>query len=128
MGVRALPDTSDSRWRRARAVGLALLVGSLVPSPFERHDAFDTLGPDKLLHFLGHGLFAVTLADALAGDGTPRALSGGGALGCSAVVGLTVGYLQQYVPGRVSERADLVAGVLGSIAGVGWWTRARDEA
>lgn len=115
-------------WRRPLAVGLALLVGSLVPSPFDRHEAFDTYGPDKWLHFLGHGAFAMTLADALAGDGAADAVSGAIAVGCSVLLGLTIGYLQQYVPGRVPELADLVAGVFGSILGVGrWYRRGRDR-
>ncbi|MDS0284648.1 VanZ family protein [Haloarcula onubensis] len=114
---------SATPWRRALTAGLALLVGSLVPSPFDRREAFDTYGPDKWLHFLGHGTFAVTLADALAADGRGRAVAGGGAVGCSVLLGLTVGYLQRYVPGRVPELADLVAGALGSLFGVGWWYR-----
>jgi len=112
----------DARWRRALVVGLTLLVGSLVPSPFARHEAFDTYGPDKWLHFLGHGAFAVALAEALDDERTPG-VSGVGAIGVSALLGLTVGHLQRYVPGRVPELADLVAGVLGSLVGVGWWYR-----
>jgi len=112
-----------ARWRRAVVVGLTLLVGSLVPSPFARHEVFDTYGPDKWLHFLGHGAFAAALAEAFGHDGRTAGVAGLGAIGVSTLLGLTVGYLQQYVPGRVPERADQVAGVLGSIAGVGWWSR-----
>ncbi|MBX0288284.1 VanZ family protein [Haloarcula salinisoli] len=118
--------TADARWRRVLTVGVVLLVGSLVPSPFDRHEAFDTYGPDKWLHFVGHVAFAVTLADAFAADGTANPISGGGALCGSVLLGLAVGYLQQYVPGRVPERADLVAGVLGSMLGVGWWYRSTE--
>jgi len=116
-------SVSGARWRRVLTVGVVLLVGSLVPAPFERHEAFETYGPDKWLHFLGHGAFAVTLADALATDGTASPISGGGAVCGSVLLGLAVGYLQQYVPGRVPERADVVAGALGSVLGVGWWYR-----
>lgn len=115
-----------ARWRRAVVVGLILLVGSLTPSPLARHEAFDTYGPDKWLHFLGHGAFAAALAQALSADGRAKSVSGVGAISVSALLGLTVGYLQRYVPGRVPERADLVAGVLGSVAGVGWSYRTTD--
>jgi len=117
---------AGKRWRRAVAVGLTLLVGSLVPSPVARHEAFDTYGPDKWLHFLGHGAFAAAVARALATDGRPPAAAGVGAVGVSTLLGVSVGWLQRYVPGRVPERADLVAGVLGSVAGVGWWFRTTD--
>lgn len=117
-------STSARRRRRALVVGLVLLVGSLIPSPFDRHEAFDIYGPDKWLHFLGHGAFAATVADALAADGTSPSVSGGTAAGCSVLLGVLIGYLQQYVPGRMPELADLVAGILGSLLGVGWWYRA----
>lgn len=116
--------TADARRRRVLTIGVGLLVGSLIPSPFERHDAFDRYGPDKGLHFLGHGAFAATLADALAADGRAGPISGGAGAVCGSVLlGLGVGYLQRYVPGRVPELADLVAGALGSILGVCWWYR-----
>lgn len=116
-------SVSGARWRRVLTVGVVLLVGSLVPAPFDRHEAFDTYGPDKWLHFLGHGAFAVTLAEAFTADGRASPISGGGAVCGSVLLGLAVGYLQQYVPGRVPELADLIAGVLGSVVGVGWWYR-----
>jgi len=102
------------------------VVGSLLPSPFARHETFETYGPDKWLHFLGHGAFAVTLAEALADDGRASPVSGGGAVCCSVLLGLVVGRLQEYVPGRMPELADVVAGAIGSILGVGWWYRNGD--
>ena len=115
---------SDARWRRAFVVGLTMLVGSLLPSPLARHEAFDTYGPDKWLHFLGHGAFTVTLADAVAGEEVAPIPAAGAAVGGSVALALVVSALQQYVPGRVPELADTVAGTLGSVAGVGWWYRA----
>lgn len=101
---------------------LVLLVGSLVPSPLGRHPDFNRFGPDKFLHFLGHAGLAVTLADALATDRLNVSWAGVVAVICSFVHGLITGFLQRYVPGRVPERADLVAGLFGSVVGVlGWW-------
>ena len=118
---------TDRRWRRALGVGLALVVGSLVPSPLERHEAFDRYGPDKWLHCLGHGVFAVTVADAVAATGQDRGRAALVGLCLSTGLGVAVGRLQRYVPGRVPELADLTAGALGSLAGVGWWYRTGDR-
>jgi VanZ family protein len=111
----------ESRWRRALLVGSVLLVGSLVPSPFERNPKFERVGPDKALHFIGHGGFAVALAEALAANGHPR-----GAVACvaatlSATLGACIGVLQRPVPGREPERADFFAGTLGAIVAAGYW-------
>ena len=101
-----------------------MLVGSLLPSPLARHEAFETYGPDKWLHFLGHGAFTVTLADAFASEKMAPTPAAGVAVGCSVALALVVSALQRYVPGRLPELADTVAAVLGSVAGVGWWYRA----
>lgn len=112
----------DSRWTPVVVTALVLLVGSLLPSPLGRHPDFSRFGPDKLLHFLGHACLAVTLADALATDRLNVAWAGVVAVVCSFVHGLITGFLQRYVPGRVAERADIVAGLVGSVVGVvGWW-------
>ncbi len=112
----------DSRWKAVVVTALVLLVGSLVPSPLGRHPDFSRFGPDKLLHFIGHACLAVTLADALATDRLNVSWAGVVAVVCSFVHGLVTGFLQRYVPGRIPERADLVAGLVGSVVGVlGWW-------
>lgn len=116
-------EPTQSRWRRPLYVALVLLGGALVPSPFERRESFRYVGPDKWLHFLGHGVFAAVLADAFGADGVGQGGASGLAIGGSASLGLLVGYLQQYVPGRAPELADFVAAVAGSLAGVGWWYR-----
>jgi len=116
-------SSRESPRRIALLAGLALLLGSLIPSPFERHEAFERVGPDKLLHYLGHAGFAAALADALAAEGVPQRQAGGLAVSGSVLLGLTIGALQQYVPGRVPELADLVASALGSVVGAGCWYR-----
>lgn len=115
-------DRFDSRWKTAAGSALMLLVASLLPSPLRRHPEFSRFGPDKFLHFLGHAWLTVTLADAFATERLEAGPAAVVAVGCSFVHGLLTGFLQQYVPGRVPERADLVAGLVGSMAGVlGWW-------
>ncbi|WP_276252339.1 VanZ family protein [Haloarcula rara] len=119
------PDRSsrESPRRTALLAGLVLLLGSLIPSPFERHEAFERVGPDKLLHYLGHAGFAAALADALAAEGVAPRRAGGLAVCGSVLLGLAIGVGQRYVPGRVPELADLVASALGSVVGAGCWYR-----
>ena len=112
---------SGSRWGRAALAAVALLVGGLVPSPLGRHPEFDRVGPDKALHFLGHAGFAVALTDALAGDDVGDWPAACLAVAGSTALGALVGVLQRPVPGREPERADLVAGVLGSLAAALVW-------
>jgi VanZ family protein len=102
---------------------LVMLVGSLVPSPFQRRPAFSCLGPDKFLHFLGHARLAVAFAEAFSTGRSSGLQADLVAVGGSFVYGLFIASLQRYVPGRAPERADLVAGFLGGIAGVLWWHR-----
>jgi VanZ family protein len=114
-----IPDR-DPRWRRVAVVAATILVGSVLPSPTGRHPEFSRVGPDKLLHFVGYAGLAAALADAFATriDGRRATLL---AVGVSAAYGVLTGRLQERVPGRENERADLVAGTLGSVAGgLGW--------
>jgi VanZ family protein len=106
---------------------VVLLVGGLVPVPFERRPEFSSVGPDKLLHLLGHGAFSVALADALAADGRGHGESAVVAAATSTAYGFVIGRLQRRVPGRVHERADVVAGVVGSVLAVVWWAIRGDE-
>ena len=108
----------ESNRTRPVLVAVVLLVGSILPVPFGRHAAFERVGPDKLLHLLGHGWFAATVADALGSgrlDRHSRALL---AVGLSTGYAVLLGRLQKRVPGREPERADLVASLLGSVLGV----------
>lgn len=118
-----MSPSNSSRRQPALVAGLVILVGSLIPSPFERRAAFERFGPDKLLHCIGHAGFAAALSDALAAEGFPRAAAGGFAVTGSVLLGAIIGRLQAHVPGRMAERADLIAGALGSVVGAGWWYR-----
>lgn len=121
--MKSWTEKIDSRWKRVVVTALVLLVGSVLPSPLRRHPEFSRIGPDKLLHALGHACLTVTLADALATDGLDVGRAGVVAVVCSFVHGFVIGLLQRRVPGRVPERADLVAGLLGSVVGaLGWWS------
>ena len=114
----------DSRWRTALCIGLGLVIGSVIPSPFGRHPQFRRVGPDKFLHAVGHAVFAAALADASADDGVDERIASCLAVAGSVSLGLVIGALQRYVPGRLPERADIAAGALGSVGGIaGWWYR-----
>lgn len=117
-----VPSTG-ARWRRAVAATAALLVAAVVPSPLQRHESWAWLGPDKLLHIVGHAGYAVVLADALGAgrysDGQAAVI----AVCLSTVHSLVTGRLQRWVPGRGFELADVVAGLLGAaLAAGGWYT------
>lgn len=109
--------TDRSRWTRAAVVAVALLVGAVIPVPFGRRPAFRWFGPDKLLHLLGHGAFAAATADALGAGGSDRRRAAALAVCLSVGYAVLLGWLQERVPGREAERADLVASLLGSLLG-----------
>jgi VanZ family protein len=110
----------DAPWSTVTWYSLVLLAGSLVPVPFGRRPEF---GPDKLLHFVGYGGLTWLVARALDAEGWNLRDASLLAVGVATGWGVLVGYLQEYVPGRVNERADLAAGVLGAVAGVLYWRR-----
>lgn len=118
---------SESRWKTAAVLSVVLLVGGLIPVPFERRPEFSSVGPDKLLHLFGHGAFSVALANALAADGRSDGESAVVAVAASSAYCLVIGLLQRRVPGRVPERADVVAGVIGSVLAVVWWGLGNDD-
>lgn len=110
----------SSRWIRPGFVALVVTVGSLIPVPFRGNQTFGTFGPDKGLHFIGHGYLAVTLSDALASEGYTLTKSAIYAAVASTLLAVVTSILQRRIPGRVSERADLLAGALGAILGAVW--------
>lgn len=119
-----MPEQGTAGWRRVGVVATVVLLGSLLPVPFERRPEFGRVGPDKLLHLLGYAGLAASLADALDG-GHPRRRTDLLAVLLSAAFGLAVGRLQRRVPGRRDETADTVAGALGAVLGVEWRSRRR---
>jgi VanZ family protein len=124
---RSRPRPPGSRWSRVALGAAALLVGSVLPVPFGRHPEFRWFGPDKLLHLLGHGGFAAVAAGALgAGRFGPRSAAVL-AVPLSTGYAVLLGRLQERVPGREPEPADLVASTVGSVLGVAVWLR-RSEA
>jgi VanZ family protein len=102
------------------------MVAALLPSPLPRHPEFDRFGPDKLLHLLGHGWHAFVLADALGGGRLEDREAALVAVVVSTGYGVLTGLLQNHVPGRAFERADVVAGFLGSVLAVAGWLRTTD--
>lgn len=113
--------STESRWLPVAVGTVVLLAAALVPSPFERRPGWVRFGPDKLLHFLGHAGYAAALADALsAGRYSNESAAVLAVLG-STVNSLVIGRLQQWVPGRRHESADVIAGLVGAILAVTAW-------
>ena len=110
-----------ARWKAAVASGAIILLGALVPVPFERRPEFGMLGPDKFMHFVGHGGFAVALVDALGTGRLDRRLAAVLALVGAIVYGHAIEHIQDHVPGRGYEFGDIVAGTLGALVGIVGW-------
>jgi len=122
-----MPEWSfDTRWTAALAATVGLLVASIVPSPLERHPEWEWVGPDKLLHFLGHAGYACVLANALDPDRDRSATAAAVALCLSTAHSVLTGRLQERVPGRAFERADVLWGFAGSVLAALSWHRAGD--
>lgn len=99
------------------AAGLLLLVGSALPIPERFNPNVGPLGPDKFLHFIGHAVFTTLFGRAFVDDGRDLRVDVLGICASSAY-GLGTELLQRRIPTREFERGDVVAGFLGSIAGV----------
>lgn len=102
---------------------VVLFVAALLPSPVHRHPGWAWVGPDKLLHLVGHAGYVVMLADAFGAgrrtDGEAAVL----AVCISTAHSLVTGQLQKRVPGRAFESIDVLAGLVGAIlAAIGWYT------
>lgn len=111
----------DSCWTTVAIGTVALLVAAILPSPLRRHPEWERVGPDKLLHLVGHAGYAVTLAEAL---GTGRYTAGEAAILAvciSTTHSLVTGQLQKWVPGRAFEPADVIAGLVGASFAVFSW-------
>lgn len=110
-----------ANWTTVVIVALVLLVAQLLPSPLRRHPAFSRVGPDKFLHLLGHALFSAVLVNALSAERVDDRVSAVTAVVLSTSYGIAVGELQKLVPGRIPERADVIAALMGAVLGaVGW--------
>lgn len=111
-----------SRWLAVAVSTAALLVASVLPSPFERRPGWKWVGPDKLLHFVGHTGYVVALANALHAGRRTDAEAAVLAVGISTTHSLVTGRLQSRVPGRAFELMDVLAGLAGAVfAAVGWY-------
>lgn len=117
MRSRSAPDP----WKPAAYSTAVLIVASVVPSPLERRSEWERVGPDKLLHFIGHAGHSVTLANALGAERYTDREAAILAVALSTTLSFVSGRLQRWVPGRAFEYEDVLAGLIGSILGVSWW-------
>jgi len=112
----------SSRWLAVAVGTVALLVASILPSPFGRRPGWLWVAPDKLLHFVGHTGYVVALANALHAGRRTDAEAAVLAVGISTTHSLVTGRLQRRVPGRAFEPTDVLAGLAGAVfAAVGWY-------
>jgi VanZ family protein len=118
-----MPEWSpDTRWTAVLAATVGLLAASVVPSPLERRSDWRWVGPDKLLHFVGHAGYAWLLATALDSDGEHVGTAAVLSLCLSTAHSILSGRLQERVPGRAFERADVVWAFAGStVAAISWY-------
>lgn len=107
--------------RPAVAAATVLLIGSGLPLPSRYKPDFGWLGPDKLLHLVGHAAFVALLGRGVDHDG--QLGTAGEAVAVSTAYGLAIELLQESVPGRAFEPGDVVAGFLGSLIGLAAWRR-----
>ncbi|PSP81894.1 teicoplanin resistance protein VanZ [Halobacteriales archaeon QS_1_68_17] len=107
---------------------VVLLVASLLPFPFGRHPGWGWFAPDKLLHLIGHAVHAAMLVRRLENGPWTDESAALLAVCLSTGHGLATGWLQQRIPGRASEPADVLAGLLGAVLAVtGWYHRRRSR-
>lgn len=124
---RVTARSPGGRWTPVVACTIALVVASIVPSPFERRSEWERVGPDKLLHLVGHAGYAVVLAEALAAGRARNATAAALAVCLSTAHSLVTGRLQAQVPGRAFELADVLAGLVGAtLAALGWYVASAD--
>lgn len=114
-------------WWTVIAVAVVLFLAQVIPSPFRRHPSFSRFGPDKVLHFVGYAGFGAVLAEALAEGHLDDREAVYWAVGITAIYSAAISELQHVVPGRVPERADFVAGFLGSNLGALGWRWLADD-
>ncbi|QIO24607.1 VanZ family protein [Haloarcula sp. JP-L23] len=112
---------ADSRWTLVVVSTLVLCLAAFVPSPIERRPEWERIGPDKFLHLVGHGAYAVVVADAVAAGRWSDREAAMLAVCVSTLLSLVSGQLQNYVPGRAFELADVVAGLFGSLLAISGW-------
>lgn len=80
------------------------------------------MGPDKLLHLVGHAAYAVTLASAFGAGRRTASEATVFAVCLSTAHSLVTGWLQTRVPGRAFESMDVVSGLVGAVlAAAGWY-------
>jgi len=121
-------QSPGASWRAVGLLAAVLFLASILPSPLGRRPEFRHVGPDKLLHLVGHAGFAAAIAGAVGRGRVDDRAAGVIAVCLSTGYGLVLGRFQERVPGRVHEFADVVAGLVGSVLGVIGWSRVSGSA
>jgi VanZ family protein len=110
-----------TRWLVVAGSTVVLLVASMLPSPLKRHPEWKWVGPDKLLHLLGHAGYVLAIEEALSAGDRSETEAAILAISLSTAHSLASGWLQRRVPGRAFEPVDVLAGLLGAVlASIGW--------
>lgn len=113
--------STRTRWISVGIFAGVILLTAIVPLPDGNRPRFGPLGPDKFLHLLVHAGFTGSLAAALDdqyGVDVPLAV---GIVGFSIAYGIGIEYLQESIPGRAFELADIAGDTVGSVVGVVAW-------
>ncbi|MDX5989751.1 VanZ family protein [Haloferax mediterranei ATCC 33500] len=118
---------SDSRWMAVAGSTIFLFVLSMLPSPLKRHPEWKWIGPDKVMHLVGHAGYAVLIADAFRADRCTDRGAAVLAVCISTTHSLVTGRAQNWVPGREFEFADVVASLLGALFAVFGWYVVRER-
>jgi VanZ family protein len=104
-------------WRHPLWVAFALFGASTVPLPAGTPDV-TLLNTDKLLHAAGHAWLTAAIAERVDDTHLRSVML---AIALSVGFGVMTELLQKFIPGRLFERSDIIAGCVGSLAGAGGW-------
>lgn len=97
---------------------LSILVTAVIPLAEERRTRLRYLGSDKLLHLLTHAGLTASLATVIEQHRDLNGVAALLAVATSIGYGIAIEYLQEAVPGREFEFADIVADTVGSFIGI----------
>lgn len=113
--------STRKRWISVGIFAGVILLTAIVPLPDGNRPRFGPLGPDKFLHLIAHAGLTGSLAAALDDHHEVDVLLAAGIVGVSIAYGIGIEYLQEAIPGRTFEVADIAGAAVGSVVGVIAW-------